>query len=149
MVPLCVTIVTILGRKLSVSQMRCENSTTGFRTKTEHAAAGGQYSAPARKRGDRLRCVPLLCKNGRMGESEAQTIRQPGDRLRGQPQERQHSAAEGGTRDRLPPARGTVFASGMEAEWPQPSLRFTTARRRRRTPKPPRSFSHRAIIYDR
>ena len=45
--------------------------------------------------------------NGRMGGSEAETIRQPRDRLKGQPQERQHSAAEGGTRDRPPPARGS------------------------------------------
>jgi hypothetical protein len=36
----------------------------------------------------------------------SEPIRQPRDRLTGQPQERQHSAAEGGTRDRLPPARG-------------------------------------------
>ncbi|SDR63749.1 hypothetical protein SAMN05519103_08993 [Rhizobiales bacterium GAS113] len=35
-------------------------------------------------------------ENGHMGGSEAETIRQPRDRLRGQPQERQHSdAAEG------------------------------------------------------
>ena len=31
----------------------------------------------------------------------------------GQPQERQHSAAEGGTRDRLPPARGAISARGI------------------------------------
>jgi hypothetical protein len=31
----------------------------------------------------------------------AETIHQPRDRLTGQPQERQHSAAAGGTRDRL------------------------------------------------
>jgi hypothetical protein len=43
-----------------------------------------------------------------MGGSAAETIRQPRDRLKGQPQERQHSAAVGGTRDRLPPARGAV-----------------------------------------
>jgi hypothetical protein len=29
----------------------------------------------------------------------------------------QHSVAAGATRDRLPPARGAVFASGMEAGW--------------------------------
>ena len=46
--------------------------------------------------------------NGRMGGSEAETIRQHRDRLKGQPQEREHSDAEGGTRDRLPPARGTL-----------------------------------------
>lgn len=44
-----------------------------------------------------------------MGESEAETIRQPRDRLKEQPQERQHRAAKGGTRDRLLPARGATF----------------------------------------
>jgi len=41
-----------------------------------------------------------------MSVTEAETIRQPRDRLIGQPQERQHCAAEGGTRDRLPPGEG-------------------------------------------
>jgi len=51
-----------------------------------------------------------------MGESEAKTIRQPRDRLKGQPQEREHSDAAGGTRDRLPPARGAdCLARGIEA----------------------------------
>jgi hypothetical protein len=45
-----------------------------------------------------------------MGGSVAEPIRQPRDRLKGQPQERQHSAAAGGTRDRLPPARGSLCA---------------------------------------
>jgi hypothetical protein len=40
-----------------------------------------------------------------MGGSAAETIRQPRERLRGQPQERQHSATAGGTRDRPAPAR--------------------------------------------
>jgi hypothetical protein len=45
-----------------------------------------------------------------MGGSEAETIHQPRDRLKGQPQEGQHSAAVfGGTRDRLPPARGAAY----------------------------------------
>jgi hypothetical protein len=39
-----------------------------------------------------------------MGEAPAETTRVSRDRLKGQPQERQHSAAEGGTQDRLPPA---------------------------------------------
>ena len=39
-----------------------------------------------------------------MGEATAKITRVSRDRLKGQPQERQHSAAEGGTRDRLPPA---------------------------------------------
>lgn len=47
---------------------------------------------------------PPITKNRRMGGSKAETIRQPRDRLNRQPQERQHSAANGGTRDRLPPA---------------------------------------------
>ena len=33
---------------------------------------------------------------------------QPRDRLKGHSQEGQHSAAEGGTRDRVPPASGTI-----------------------------------------
>src|ERR1700730_6217393 len=41
-------------------------------------------------------------KNGRMGGSEAETIRQPRDRLKGHPQEREHSDAGGGTQDRVP-----------------------------------------------
>jgi hypothetical protein len=40
----------------------------------------------------------------RMGEAPAETTRGSRDRLKGQLQERQHSAAAGGTRDRLPPA---------------------------------------------
>jgi hypothetical protein len=39
-----------------------------------------------------------------MGGAPAEATRGSRDRLKGQPQERQHSAAEGGTRDRLPPA---------------------------------------------
>jgi hypothetical protein len=43
-----------------------------------------------------------------MGGSAAETIHQPRDRLRGHPQEGQHSAAVfGGTRDRVPPASGS------------------------------------------
>src|ERR1700686_5511671 len=42
------------------------------------------------------------------------------DRLRGHPQERQHSAAVGGTRDRMPPARSTTkLARGIVTEWPR------------------------------
>ena len=44
-----------------------------------------------------------------MGEGpqgrDGELIRLHRDRLSGQPEERQHSAAIGGTRDRLPPAR--------------------------------------------
>jgi hypothetical protein len=55
--------------------------------------------------------LPNHTKDGRISRSAAQAIRQPRDRLRGQPQERQHSAAEGGTRDRLPPARGSLLVA--------------------------------------
>ena len=43
-------------------------------------------------------------KKKRLGEATAKITRVSRDRLKRQPQERQHSAAEGGTRDRLPPA---------------------------------------------
>lgn len=60
----------------------------------------------------------------RMGGSEAETIRQPRDRLIGQPQERQHRAAViSGTRDRLPPARGADYlARGIVTAWPRPGI---------------------------
>ena len=51
-----------------------------------------------------------------MGGAPAETTRGSQDRLKGQPQERQHSAAEGGTRDRLPPAsdsRATLQGIGI------------------------------------
>src|SRR5882762_11437211 len=48
-----------------------------------------------------------------MGGAPAETPRGSRDRLRGQPQERQHSAAEGGTRDRLPPASDSRAASRL------------------------------------
>jgi hypothetical protein len=71
--------------------------------------------APTSKQQSQLKAV-IDEINGRISRSAAQAIRQPRDRLKGQPQERQHSAAVGGTRDRLPPARGTIFlARGMEA----------------------------------
>jgi len=56
------------------------------------------------------------------------------DRLNGQPQEREHSGAAGGTRDRLPPARGTLYlAQGMEARRaesrnPAPGIQGDSAR---------------------
>lgn len=46
-----------------------------------------------------------------------ETVRQPRNRLTGQPQERQHSGGEGAPRERLPPARGAVFlARGIVTE---------------------------------
>jgi hypothetical protein len=51
------------------------------------------------------------------------------DRLKGHPQERQHSAAEGGTRDRVPPARSTnPFARGIVTERPRPAFRLRDLR---------------------
>src|ERR1700733_9144450 len=50
---------------------------------------------------------------GVWAEAPAETIRQPRDRLKRHPQERQHSAAVcGGTRDRVPPARGAASGVG-------------------------------------
>jgi hypothetical protein len=51
-----------------------------------------------------------------MGGAPAETTRGSRDRSKGQLQERQHSAAEGGTRDRLPPAsdsRATLQRIGI------------------------------------
>ncbi len=53
-----------------------------------------------------------------MGGAPAETTRGSRDRLKGQPQERQHSAAEGGTRDRLPPA------SDSRASWRHNGINF-------------------------
>jgi hypothetical protein len=67
-----------------------------------------------------------------MGRSEAQVIRQPRDRLTKQPQERQHSAAAGGTRDRLRPASGSielgVSREGSKPKAETPLARLTRAR---------------------
>jgi hypothetical protein len=50
----------------------------------------------------------------RISRSVATATRRRRDRLKGQPQERQHSAAVGGTRDRLPPARcSSALARGI------------------------------------
>ncbi|MDB5609197.1 MAG: hypothetical protein JWP25_6097, partial [Bradyrhizobium sp.] len=48
-----------------------------------------------------------------MGEAPAETTCGARDRLKGQPRERQHSAAKGGTRDRLPPAGASRAASRL------------------------------------
>jgi hypothetical protein len=48
-----------------------------------------------------------------MGGAPAETTRGSRDRLNGQPLERQHSAAEGGTRDRLPPASDSKATSRL------------------------------------
>jgi hypothetical protein len=55
----------------------------------------------------RARAPPLSSsteKTKRVGGAGAETTRGSQDRFKGQPQERQHSAVESGTRDRLPPA---------------------------------------------
>jgi hypothetical protein len=55
----------------------------------------------------RARAPPLSSsteKTKRVGGAGAETTRGSQDRFKGQPQERQHSAVEIGTRDRLPPA---------------------------------------------
>ena len=65
--------------------------------------------AGSHRRGCGWGASPLLRKRWRISRSAAEAIRQPRDRLKRQPQERQHSAAVfGGTRDRLPPARGAI-----------------------------------------
>jgi hypothetical protein len=69
-----------------------------------------------------------------MGENEAKTIRQPRDRLKGLPQEREHSDAAGGTRDRPPPARGTLLREGLKPEGARP---VSVARRAKARPAKP------------
>jgi hypothetical protein len=61
--------------------------------------------------------APAFSERGRLRRSEAKASRQSRDRLKGQPQERQHSAAEGGTRDRLPP--GERLKSNFTTRWYQ------------------------------
>ncbi len=57
-------------------------------------------------------CLYSYAANMAHGRAK-RTIRQPRDRLKGQPQEREHSDAAGGTRDRLPPARGSTVAAAI------------------------------------
>jgi hypothetical protein len=54
--------------------------------------------------------APLLIKQT-MGvwRERSEAVRQTRDRLKGHPQEREHSDAVGGTRDRVLPARGPLF----------------------------------------
>ena len=66
-------------------------------------------------------------KNGVWERAQRRLFASPGDRLKGQPQERQHSAADfGGTRDRLPPARGAIHllpcATGWKPEGQRPCI---------------------------
>jgi hypothetical protein len=111
------------------------------------ASARRDLERPQRQRGSaRLRArgaEPLRKFGGRRTEKtayQATPIRQPRDRFKpvglGQPQERQHSAAEGGTRDRLPPASGSIFCDrdGSRMAQTVPSA-FTTARPRNGSPR--------------
>ena len=97
--------------------------------------------AGSHRRGCGWGASPLLRKKWRISRSAAEAIRQPRDRLKRQPQERQHSAAVfGGTRDRLPPARGAVPLASWDRSpsGPKPPLGgfvlCTRARPRRGTP---------------
>jgi hypothetical protein len=103
------------------------------------AAAATARLGPLAARG----AEPLRKFGGRRTEKtayQATPIRQPRDRFKpvglGQPQERQHSAAEGGTRDRLPPASGSIFCDrdGSRMAQTVPSA-FTTARPRNGSPR--------------
>ena len=60
----------------------------------------------------------------RMGGSAAETIRQPRDRLKGQPQERQHSAAAQAGRGTDCPRRGVQYflREGSSPEGPRPGI---------------------------
>ena len=104
------------------------------------ASARRDLERPQRQRGSaRLRArgaEPLRKFGGRRTEKtayQATPIRQPRDRFKpvglGQPQERQHSAAEGGTRDRLPPASGSIFCDRDGADGPVSVYDSPTAER--------------------
>jgi len=83
---------------------------------------GGAVSQP--RRGKR-RIKLFFTKKRRISRSAAKAIRQPRDRLKRQPQERQHSAAVfGGTRDRLPPGEGcrTSCVRDRSPSGPKPPL---------------------------
>jgi hypothetical protein len=67
----------------------------------------------ARKTGETARVTLARARGG----APAETTRESQDWLKGQPQERQHSAAEGGTRDRQPP--GELLKSDFARHWYQ------------------------------
>ena len=75
-------------------------------------------------------CCRRQPRKGRISRSEAQTIRRRRDRLKGQPQQRQHSAAI--RRDAGPTAPGEAFDTRARDGSPQgrnrSRVRFTTAR---------------------
>jgi hypothetical protein len=68
---------------------------------------------PWRARGAEPHSSSLKKESKRISERACGAIRGSRDRLRGQPQERQRSAAEGGTRDRLPPASDSGATSRL------------------------------------
>jgi hypothetical protein len=81
----------------------------------------------------------LASKNRRMGGSAAETIRQPRDRLKGHPPERQHGAPSSAKSGTECPRRGAQYdlRHGMEARRAEtPSAPFTTARPRLRGDAP-------------
>ena len=59
--------------------------------------------------------IQTLKKTAYGRERQRRSIHQPRDRLKRAPEERQHSAASWRDARRVPPARGAVYASGMEA----------------------------------
>jgi hypothetical protein len=71
--------------------------TRGPALRGETWGCGGTCLDALRPRGPRVLRKTKM-KMGHMGGSTAETIRQPRDRLTAQPQEREHSDAEGGTR---------------------------------------------------
>jgi len=75
--------------------------------------------------------LPSINKKWAHGESEAQPFASPATGLKRQPQEREHSDAEGDARDRLPPARGTKsLARGIVTGWPRPAIPLAGSLRR-------------------
>ena len=75
------------------------------------AGIGRRFYPGARARGG----APSILnrEKKRISERASGAVRGLRDRLTGQPQERQHSDAEGGTRDRLPPASDSRATSRL------------------------------------
>ena len=76
---------------------------------------------------DRIGAAEAL--SGRTGGARAETIRQPRDRLKGQPQERKHSAASWRDAGPTAPGKGCHCSQGWKPTWAETaSAPFTTAR---------------------
>jgi hypothetical protein len=105
------------GSSKEVSNAERRGSARGvppFRGET--CGCGGTCLDALRARGaEPLRKTNM--KSGLWAGAKRRPFASPGDRLTGQPQEREHSdAAFGGTRDRLPRARGAIdLARGIKA----------------------------------